>query len=230
MIRVRHPPVKHAIGFVDGVHLLLECHGKELLQNVYYNGWCALHFTSNIFAFGVDGPIMYCMVNAPGLWYDAVIAQDLYHCLLDHTPKLYYIVSDTAFPSNDALATKIKKPLKQDFCNWLQDPLERAKLFWFNRQLVSCRQAVEWGMCSLQGSFGWLHILMPSDDGHFYQLLLLVICEMHQLWTRLVGINQIKNVYERAWRESGLYDKFEQMVFGDIRQSDCIGKFYNLVL
>jgi hypothetical protein len=100
------------IGFVDGVYLLLECHGKEPVQNVYYNGWCVLFLTSNIFAFGVDGTIMYCMVNAPSLWYDAVIAQDLHYCLLDHMPKLYYIVSDTAFLSNDALVTKIKKPLK----------------------------------------------------------------------------------------------------------------------
>jgi hypothetical protein len=230
MIRVRHPPVKHAIGFVDGVHLPLECHGEELVQNAYYNGWCASHFTSNIFAFGVDGTIMYCTVNAPGSWHDAIVAQDLYHRLLERTPEPYYIVSDTAFPSNDALATKIKKPLKQDFSNWPQDPLERAELFRFNRQLVSCRQAAEWGMRSLQGSFGRLRIPMPSDDARFRQLLLLVICRMHQVRTRLVGINQIKNVYERAWRESGLYDKFEQMVFGDIQRSDRIGKFYNLVL
>jgi hypothetical protein len=126
--------------------------------------------------------------------------------------------------------TKIKKPLKQDFCNWPQDPLERAKLFWFNRQLVSCRQAVEWGMRSLQGSFGWLRIPMHSDNAHFRQLLHLVICQVHQLQKRLVGINQIKNVYERVWRESGLYDKFEQMVFGDTWRSYRIEKFYNLVL
>jgi hypothetical protein len=139
MIHVHHPPVKHAIGFVDGIHLPLECYGKELIQNIYYNGWCISHFTSNIFTFGVDSTIMYCMVNAPSSWYNAIIAQDLYHYLLDHTPEPYYIVSNTAFLSNDALVTKIKKPLKQDFCNWLQDLLERAKLFWFNRQLVSCQ-------------------------------------------------------------------------------------------
>jgi hypothetical protein len=209
MIDVCHPPVKYVIGFVDGVHLPLECHSEELIQNAYYNGWCVLHFMSNIFAFGVDGTIMYCMVNTPGSWHDAVIVQDLYHHLLDCTPEPYYIVSNTTFPSNNALVTKIKKPLKQDFYNWPQDPLERAKLFWFNRHLVSCRQAAEWGMHSLQGSFGQLHIPIPSDDTYFCQLLLLVICRIHQLWIRLVGINQINNIYETAWRESGLYNKFE---------------------
>jgi hypothetical protein len=149
MLHVHHPLVKHVIGFVDSVYLLLKYHGEELIQNAYYNSWYILHFTSNIFTFGVDGTIIYCLVNAPGSWHDAVIAQDLYHCLLDYTPELYYIVSDTAFPLNDALVTKIKKPLKQDFCNWPQDLLERAKLFWFNRYLVSCWQAAEWGMHSL---------------------------------------------------------------------------------
>jgi hypothetical protein len=71
-------------------------------------------------------------------------------------------------------------------------------------------------MHRLQGSLRWLHIPMPSEDAHFRQLLLLVMYQIHQLRTRLVGINQIKNVYERAWRESGLYNKSEQMVFGDI--------------
>jgi hypothetical protein len=198
IICVHHPPVKHVIGFVDGVHLPLKCHSKELIQNTYYNGWYISHFMSNIFAFGVDSTIMYCIVNAPGSWHDAVIAEDLYYHLLDRTPKPYHIVSDTTFLLNNALATKIKKPLKQDFCNWPQDPLERAKLFWFNRYLVSYWQVAEWGMGSLQGSFGWLHILIPSDNAHFHQLLLLVICWMHQLQTRLVGMNQIKNVYERA--------------------------------
>jgi hypothetical protein len=133
MICVHHPLVKHAIGFVDGIHLLLECHGKELIQNAYYHSWCTSYFPSNIFTFGVDGTIMYCIVNTPGSWHDAIVAQDLYHHLLDYIPKPYYIVSNTAFLSNDALVTKIKKPLKQDFCNWPQDPLERAKLFCFNR-------------------------------------------------------------------------------------------------
>jgi hypothetical protein len=112
MICVHHPPVEHVIGFVDGIHLPLECHGEELIQNTYYNGWCLSPFTSNIFAFGVDGIIMYCTVNATSLWHDAIIAQDLYHRLLNHTPERYCIVSDTVFPSNDALVTKIKKPLK----------------------------------------------------------------------------------------------------------------------
>jgi hypothetical protein len=230
MLRVRHPLVKHGIGFVDGVHLPIECHGEEEVQNAYYNGWCASHFTSNIFAFGVDGTIMYCMVNAPGSWHDAVVAQGLYVRLLKHTPEPYYIVSDTAFPSNNALAKKIKKPLKQDFVQWPEDPRERAKLFRFNQQLVSSRQAAEWGMRSLQGSFGRLRIPLPSDDLHFRQLLLLVVCRLHQLRTRVVGVNQIKTVYERAWRESGLYDKFEEMVFKDIQRSDRIGKFYDLAL
>jgi hypothetical protein len=135
MLRVRHPHVRHGIGFVDGVHLPLECHGEEEVQNAYYNGWCASHFTSNIFAFGVDGTIIYCAVNAPGSWHDGIVAQGLYRRLIDYTPTPYYIISDTAFPSNNALATKIKKPLKQDFCDWPAAPVERARLLRFNQQL-----------------------------------------------------------------------------------------------
>jgi hypothetical protein len=229
MLRVRHPHILYGIGFVDGVHQPLECHGEEEVQNANYNGWFASHFTSNIFTFGVDGTIIYCAVNAPGSWHDAIVAQGLYRRLIDYTPAPYYIISDTAFPSNNALATKIMKPLKQDFGDWPADPLERARLFRFNQQLVSSRQAAQWGMRSLQGSFGRLRMPMPSDDHCFRQLLLNVVSRMHQVRTRLVGVNQIKTVYERAWRESGLYDKFEEMVFRDIQKSDRIGKYYDLV-
>jgi hypothetical protein len=65
MIPIHHLPVKHMIGFVHGIYLLLKYYSKELIQNVYYNSWYALYFTSNIFTFGVDSTIMYCIVNTP---------------------------------------------------------------------------------------------------------------------------------------------------------------------
>ena len=48
----------------------------------------------------------------------------------------------------------------------------------------------------------------------------------------MVGISQIKNVYESNWREGsdGSYDEFCNMVFDDIWRKDRICKYYHIDL
>jgi hypothetical protein len=77
----------------------------------------------------------------------------------------------------------------------------------FYEQLVSARQAAEWGMQCLQGAFGRLKVPMPADDPQFRQLLLLPCVRLHNVRARIVGINQIRTVYEGIWTAAapGLY-------------------------
>jgi len=55
---------------------------------------------------------------------------------------------------------------------------------------------------------------------------------LHQVRTRLVGINQMKTVYERVWRNAGeeVYAQVSNMIFKDIRQNDRIARYYRQVV
>lgn len=70
-------------------------------------------------------------------------------------------MADTGFPRGTAsIAGIIRAPLKGGkFVP--QDPLARDALLRFNRQLLSYCQTAEWGMQTIQGSFGRLHVPLP---------------------------------------------------------------------
>lgn len=61
------------------------------------------------------------------------------------------------------------------------------------------RQAVEWGMRAIQGSFGRLHTKLPSDKIKRYEILTLV-WRLHNFRVRTVGVNQINTVYYANWK------------------------------
>ena len=228
LIAHRHPQLAGGFGFVDGVHLPVEVAGEENVQNAYYNGWLCSHFINNIFVFGPNGAILHCVLNCPGSWHDAVVAQPLYQHLIHCTPNPYYIIADAAFPSKAALSGRIKMPLSKDFTSWPADPGMASDLRMFNRQLKSARQSAEWGMRSLQGSFGRPRIPLPSDDVSFRQLVLVLCCRLFQIRARVVGISEIQAVYERIWLESGIYAGFQDLRFREILFGDRIRQYYNL--
>jgi hypothetical protein len=61
--------------------------------------------------------------------------------------------------------------------------------------ITSTRQAAEWGMRVLQGSFGRLHLKLPWDAVARTRILL---CCLHlsNLRTRVMGIYQIRTVFD----------------------------------
>jgi len=107
------------------------------------------------------------VLNAPGSWHDSHIAEELYSKLLHDTPAGYRVISDTAFSwATNQLDYHIVAPLKKG--NWLpQLPGSYAWLKFFNQQLVSARQAAEWGMRSLKGLFSRLKLPLPAKDHQY---------------------------------------------------------------
>ena len=229
LIERRHPRIQNAFGFLDGCHLPIATSSNLDEQNAYYNGWCAAHYTSNIFVFAPDGTIIHATINTPGSWHDAVVSRDLFEALLHRTPPAYWLIGDTAFPTSKELAGRIKTPPKMNFSGYPSDPDECRRFILFNEQLVSARQAAEWGMRCLQGSFGRLKLPMPADDASYRYRLLEVCCRLHNFRTREEGINQIKVVYEGVWKSSGLYTEFEELLFKDIKKDDRIRRYYHFV-
>jgi hypothetical protein len=139
------------------------------------------------------------------------------------TPGGFSLVADSAFPRGGRrLAGKIIVPLQGG------DPLpldedERRFVLAQSRAALSYRQTAEWGMRQLQGSFGRLSLPLNINDREQRSNLLEACFRLHNLKARLVGINQIRNVYsstiERPW------EGFEPLLFPR-RQVGRVGNFH----
>jgi hypothetical protein len=98
----------------------------------------------------------------------------------------------------------------------------------YSNAITSARQAAEWGMRALQGSFGRLR--MPLDiTNHQARGDLIETCvRLHNLRTRKIGRNQIKSVYLPVWTsgENQFFERVHAMMFPAIRRNDRISRYY----
>ena len=174
------------------------------------------------------GEIIACRTNCPGSWHDSRVAEGIYKKLEDETPDGFSLVADSAFPQgNDQVAGKICVPLKAGE-KLPMDAAQRKHVLELSRSILSYRQTAEWGMRELQGSFGRLRIPLGIEDMDKRADLLETCFRLHNLRTRLVGINQIKNVYVPIWREGDgrVWEGFEDILFSDQRKYDRVSTFH----
>jgi DDE superfamily endonuclease len=170
-------------------------------------------------------------LNAPGSWHDARVAYPIYKQLLENTPDGYYLVADTAFPRGQAnIAGRIVAQMKAgERITATQAEIEEKALF--DREVISYRQTAEWGMRSIQGSFGRLRLPLSIRNDHQRADLLEICFRLHNLCTRRIGRNQIQSVYMPEWRktihEEEIWTNFENMLFEDQQQHDRVTRFYN---
>ncbi|KAG9119718.1 hypothetical protein FRC07_005110 [Ceratobasidium sp. 392] len=87
-IQDRHPMIHGAFGFMDRLKLPCQTSDNPMEQNAMYNGWCRAHTVSNVIVFAPNGMIIDAVINAPGSWHDARVAQDVYDMLLDQTVRV----------------------------------------------------------------------------------------------------------------------------------------------
>jgi hypothetical protein len=151
------------------------------LQNAYYNGWTCSHYCSNVLKFAPDGTIIHAILTAPGSWHNSHVAKKLYMTLLNDTPPGLRCLADTAFPRcTNRLDYQILAPKKKGD-RLPTDPTEFARLKVLNEQVVSARQAAEWGMRSLQGSFSRLKLPLPASDHKSRADIIHLAVRLHQL-------------------------------------------------
>lgn len=169
------------------------------------------------------------MLNCPGSWHDSRVARPIFQYLRQNVPDGFYVCADSGFPKGDGtVRDKIPAPLK-DGERIPRNPLQREPILAFNRDLVSYRQSAEWGMRTLQGSFGRLRVPLDINSREKRVRLLRTCCFLTNLRARRVGISQIRNVYVPIWRESEderLWDNLGQMMFGEIRRNDRVARFH----
>jgi hypothetical protein len=151
---------------------------------------------------------------------------------VNSTPEGYYLVTDTAFPrGSDQVAQRIKAPMKAG-TRLPADPVKQMEVLCFDRELLAFRQAAEWGMGALQGSFGRLRVPLQVNDANRRGDLLEMIMRLFNLRTRLVGHNQIRTVYMPIWQADDneqVWTDFGNMVFSDQRKYDRVGRFHLIV-
>jgi hypothetical protein len=93
------------------------------------------------------------------------------------------MVADTAFPCGSAqIEGKIRAPIKsgQFICGTTAEIEDKLA---FDRDLLSYRQTAEWGMRTLQGSFGRLQLPLDIGDTDAHGNLLEICVRLHNLRT-----------------------------------------------
>ena len=145
------------------------------------------------------------------------------------TPDGYRIVADSAFPTgHDRIDGRILVPLKAG-TKLPEDDDQREYILQLSRSVLSYRQTAEWGMRELQGSFGRLRIPLEAGNMERRADLIESCFRLHNLRTRLVGINQIRSVYLPAWHKGDggrIWDGFEDILFSHQRQYDRVRAFH----
>lgn len=177
-----------------------------------------------------EGVIIACNFNAPGSWHDSRVAQPIYEKLLNKTPDGFYLVADTAFPRGTVdIEGRIMAPIKTGQRMRGTDE-EIEERFAYDRELLSYRQTAEWGMRSIQGSFGRLCLPLQINDKNARGDLIEICFRLHNLRTRRIGYNEIEKVYMPEWKKTSddeeIWNHFEEMVFGDQRQKDRVSRFH----
>ena len=112
------------------------------------------------------------------------------------------------------------------------DVVECQEIMEFDRQLLSYCQTAEWGMRTIQGSFGRLRVSLPINYTDARADLLEAIARLYNLRARTVGFNQIRTVYMPIWRteeQEELWVNFEQQLFSEQHQNDRVSRFHLVV-
>jgi hypothetical protein len=85
-------------------------------------------------------------------------------------------------------------------------------------------------MQALQGSFGRLRVPLNITNAEGRARLIELCVRLHNVCANLVGINEIRNVYEPLWhgKDDALWFEFENLLIQDIRRRDCVARFFHL--
>lgn len=193
MVQLRAPIVSDVIGFMDGVSIPVQCTDERVEQNAYYCGYDCDTMVNNVFAYGPDGKVFLAAINFPGSWADGALTARFLSALKRRIGD-YKICVDQGFPrSGDAHGTLVG-PVTRRAARRLHRDV-RDYLLRISNVHTSLRQASEWGMRGLQGTFPRWKKRLPSDHEQ-RRLVIEAIVLIHNYRTEMVGFNQINTVFD----------------------------------
>jgi hypothetical protein len=186
------------IGFVDGVSIPVKCSDDLIEQNKYYNGYYKDTAINNVFAFAPTGKIIWAGFNYPGSWHDSSVCLGLINLVID-TIGMYSFCVDQGFPRSGALFDKFVGAISERTEARLA-PRLRAIIKHKSAIYTSLRQASEWGMRALQGTFARLRSRLTSNKQKRGCLMFSIIL-LHNFRTEHVGLNQIATVFHPEYEQ-----------------------------
>lgn len=187
-----HYPMLHDVFAVaDGLKIQIQASGDFLTQNRYYNGWTHGHYVGSVLVFAPNGTIVACAINAPGSMHDSSIAEwgGVYEKLqLMYDRYGVRCVVDSAFSKSEYPFLIKSSQDAYPFAKCAADII-RAQ------QATSARQASEWGMRGLQGSFPRIHDPLRFEEKDERKTILYLLVLLYNFRSRRVGINQILSTF-----------------------------------
>jgi hypothetical protein len=160
MISIREPTISNVIGFMDGLELATEMTDKRIQQNAYHCGYDCDTMVNNVLVFGPDEKVFFCAINYPGSWSDGSLTTQKKESVIIK----YVSIRDSHGPwpwSGDVTGILVG-PIPERSARQLH-PLVRYNLIRLSNAYMSLRQASEWGMRKLQGTFPRCKKRLMSD-------------------------------------------------------------------
>ena len=201
MIAARHPALDMVWGTMDGLKCRIEKAPDDIVQSRFYNGWKSDHYVSAVLCFVPDGTIVMGFFNVPGCCHDSTIADwgDIYtklETVYEETGLMFVIDSAFASGTYKFLIKSSQDDLTAD--DDLFNFGEQLRNITVKRAATSMRQSAEWGMRAIQSSFPRLKDTVIFEERGERRIIFNCLFHLYNLRSRLVGINQIANVYLRA--------------------------------
>jgi len=185
-----YPSLKDVYCVADGLKLMLESTDNDLVQSMFYNGWTHDHYVTNLLVFAPDGTIIDCVLNCPGSMHDSELAYfgGVYQRLREQYEKHGgKCVMDSAFCSRgNAFVIKSAQDVTLG---------EDAQEYTMLCDATSMRQAAEWGMRALQGSFPRLKARLKYEEHGERKCIIQCIMLVYNFRARYCGINQIRTTF-----------------------------------
>jgi hypothetical protein len=209
MVRRREPCVHNVIGFVDGVSLSVQCCSERLQQNAMYDGYIKDTMINNVLAFAPNGKIIYAALNFPGSWPDSQLAAALQQQVVN-TIGDYALCVDSGFPMRGDMQDRFVGPLSRRGKSGFADPELKSLIIRRHRAYTSLRQAAEWGMRGLQGTFARLKSRLTSDTRKRHDLLYGIVL-ISNFRTEYVGLNQISTVFNKHYDQIVAVEEYDRI-------------------
>jgi hypothetical protein len=190
LVRNREPLVDNIIGFADGMKVKVQCSESDEDQSKFFNDYDGDTVINNVYCFSPEGKIFFAAINYPGSWHDSIVSIELQQFILQTD---YAIAVDQGFPRSGRMYDRFLGPMSRrqraNIAPILQEHVEQQHALY-----ISLRQAAEWGMRSLEGTFCRLKTRLTSDKkqrGRYLESITL----LHNFRTVFMSINQIKAVF-----------------------------------
>lgn len=214
MIQAREPLIHNCIGFIDGLAVPIECSDDVDEQDTFYNGYHHDTTCNSVFAFAPTGKIIFAAINHPGSWHDATVCKDLIQWAINNLGDHVFCV-DQAFPRSGQLYGKFVGPMSASKRRKLS-PVLREALITLHNLYTSLRQAAEWGMRAMEGTFARLKSRLTSNYRKRH-MILLSIALLTNLRVELVGLNQIATVFNPEYEQIIKLDNYDRIAryFGE---------------